>query len=382
MTSQNILFVTTGLGYGGAETQLVRLAVGLGSRGWRVQVVSMLPPQAFLYELEQASIPVHSLSMRRGVPDPRGLFRLMGILRHERPVILTSFLYHANLLGRIAGQLMGVPVVISSIRNEKFGGLVADRMTRLTDRLADITTINSNLAGEAVVRRGVVPDEKLKVIPNGLDITRFSWTQEARMQVRKELEIAETHFLWLAIGRLDEQKNYPNLLSAFAQVVSRYPKTMLLVAGEGALRQTLDEMVSFVGLEQYVHFLGVRTDIPNLLAAADAFVLASAWEGLPNVVMEALAARKPVVATEVGGVPELVKEDKNGFLVPSGDSEALAQAMLDLMNLPLVERLCMGERGFKHLEANYSIERVIDQWEALYIDLLLKKGYRVIDATL
>src|SRR5690606_1580999 len=118
---------------------------------------------------------------RRGVPDPRGLVRLVGLLRRERPSILTSFMYHANLLGRIAGRLSGVPVIVSSIRNENFGGPMRDRIMRLTDRLADVTTINSHLAGQAVVQRGVVPGRKLRVIPNGIDTARFIWTPDIRM---------------------------------------------------------------------------------------------------------------------------------------------------------------------------------------------------------
>lgn len=371
---KTLIFLTTGLGYGGADTQLVRVATRLRARGWRVQVVSMIPPQAHVEELEAAGIQWFSLDMRRGVPDPRGLVRLVGLLRRERPSILTSFMYHANLLGRIAGRLSGVPVIVSSIRNENFGGPMRDRIMRLTDRLADVTTINSYLAGQAVVQRGVVPGRKLRVIPNGIDIARFIWTPDIRMAVRRALGVDERDFLWLAVGRLREQKDYPTLLAAFARVSQQRPDAILYVAGQGPLLQTLERLMSSLGLKERVRFLGLRTDIPRLLAAADGFVLASAWEGLPNVVMEAMAAAKPVVATRVGGVPELVEDGISGFLVPPKDDEALARTMLRLMSLPPEVRSTMGEKGRTHVERLYSVDRVVDQWEELFLELLERKG--------
>jgi len=129
-----------------------------------------------------------------------------------------------------------------------------------------------------------------------------------------------------------------------------------------------------LGIYDRVVFLGLRRDIPSLLDAADGYVLSSAWEGLPNVVMEAMAAVKPVVATCVGGVPELVQEGVNGYIVPPGDSEALPTAMVKMMALSEAERRAMGEAGRAYIEANYSLEHVVDQWEALYMELLQKRG--------
>lgn len=368
------MFLTTGLGYGGAETQLVRLASCLKGRNWEVRVVCMLPADYYAHELQEVGIPVVSLGMRRGVPDPRAVFRLIGILRRERPLILTTFMYHANLLGRLAGHLSGVPVVISSIRNENFGSGLRDRIMRFTDALADMTTSNSYLAGEAVVRRGVVPAEKLRVIPNGIDTALYAWTPDIRIRVREELGIAQNSFLWLSVGRLEEQKDYPNLLVAFGRVARKRPESVLCLVGQGSLRQRMEDLVCRLGLEGRVRFLGLRRDVPRLLAGADGFVLASAWEGLPNAVMEALAASVPVVATRVGGVPELVIEGKSGFMVPPKAPDALADAMLRLMSLPSHARRQMGQFGRSHVEARYGLERVVDQWEALYKELLERKG--------
>ena len=129
-----------------------------------------------------------------------------------------------------------------------------------------------------------------------------------------------------------------------------------------------------MGISDRVVFLGLRRDIPSLLDAADGYVLSSVWEGLPNAVMEAMAAAKPVVATCVGGVPELVQEDETGFIAPPRNPEALAQAMEKMMALPKEKRLEMGEVGRAYIEANYSLEHVVDQWEALYMEHLQRKG--------
>ena len=373
MNNHSVLFLITGLAYGGAETQLVNLAISLKKRGWKVRVVAMLPPQAFTEELKEAGIPLSTLNMRRGVADPRAVFRLVKMLREWRPQILTSFMFHANLLGRIAGRLAGIPIVVSSIRNENFGGSRRDRVLRMTDWMGEISTTNSNLAADKLVKRGVVPRERIRVIPNGLVLDKFTVKNSNRMEFRQQLGITERDFLWLAVGRLEEQKDYSNLLQAFKIIIQDGHEAQLRVAGQGPLLENLQRQSMGLDIYDRVVFLGLRRDIPSLLDAADGYVLSSAWEGLPNAVMEAMAAAKPVVATNVGGVPELVKEDETGFIVPPRNPEALAQAMEKMMALPQEKRLEMGKAGRTYIEANYSLEHVVDQWVALYKELLTKR---------
>jgi len=373
VNNHSVLFLITGLAYGGAETQLVNLAISLKKRGWKVRVVAMLPPQAFTEELKEAGIPLSTLNMRRGVADPRAVFRLVKMLREWRPQILTSFMFHANLLGRIAGRLAGIPIVVSSIRNENFGGSRRDRVLRMTDWMGEISTTNSNLAADKLVKRGVVPRERIRVIPNGLVLDKFTVKNSNRMEFRQQLGITERDFLWLAVGRLEEQKDYSNLLQAFKIIIQDGHEAQLRVAGQGPLLENLQRQSMGLDIYDRVVFLGLRRDIPSLLDAADGYVLSSAWEGLPNAVMEAMAAAKPVVATNVGGVPELVKEDETGFIVPPRNPEALAQAMEKMMALPQEKRLEMGKAGRTYIEANYSLEHVVDQWVALYKELLTKR---------
>jgi glycosyltransferase involved in cell wall biosynthesis len=362
---------------GGAETQQVRLACRLKARGVDVRgIISLRPPTAFTDVLAEADIPVVSLDMARGIPDPRALLHAARVLRRWQPQIVVSFLFHANLLGRLAGRWAGIPGIISSIRNDQFGGRPRDLLLRLTDSLGHTTTTNSALVAQRLIRRGVVPPHRLRIIPNGLCVADYAPDREMRRRVRQELSIEDDTFLWIAAGRLTAQKDYPALLRAYAQLRRQGERTQLRIAGEGPLLPELSQSLYVLGLERPTPFLGLRNDFRQLLCAADGFVLSSAWEGLPNVVMEALASGVPVVATDVGGLRELVEPGTDGVLVPPHHPEELAAGMQYLMRLPADERKRMGERGRERMAAHYDIERVVDRWLALFNEVLGKSEAR------
>jgi len=368
-----ILFLITSLAYGGAETQLVNLATRLKGRGWDVRVVSMLPPQAFIDELQQAGIPLATLNMRRGVADPRAVFRLLKILREWKPDIVHSHMIHANLLARITRIFYKVPVLVSTAHSISEGRRWREIAYKLTDSLADITTNVSRAAVERYIRVGAAPEGKIIFMPNGVDTLRFRPDQTLRRTLRDDLGV-NGKFVWLAVGRFEAAKDYPNMLQAFKTVVETIQNTMLLFAGQGTLLEDIKKLAIDLGLTKNVRFLGMRRDVPELMNAADAFVLSSQWEGFGLVIAEAMACQLPVVATDSGGPREILNGGKLGFLVPTKDPKALATAMIKMMNLPELERKAMGRAGRAYIEANYSLERVVDQWENLYKELLHKKG--------
>lgn len=376
MERLKVAFLSTGLAYGGAETQLVNLATRLKKRGWDVRVVSMLPPQAFTEELAAAGIPFATLNMRRGVPDPQAVFRLAKILRQWRPDIVHSHMVHANIMARVTCIFCRVPVVISTAHNINEGGRWREIAYRITDPLADLTTNVSWAAVNRYIKVGAVPKNKIVFMPNGVDTQRYRSNPDARLRLRKELEL-DGYYIWLAVGRFEEQKDYPNLLRAFKRVIDKRVEAVLLIAGQGTLFEEMRAMAYSLELAEKVRFLGVRRDVPELMSAADAYVMSSAWEGLPMVLLEAAACELPIVATDVGGNSEIVLDGTSGFIVPPRDPEALAAAMLKMMSLSEDERRAMGRAGRAHIEANYSLDRVVDQWENLYQDLLRKKGINV-----
>jgi glycosyltransferase involved in cell wall biosynthesis len=366
LSTQSVAFIVTRLELAGAEKQLVQIATGLSERGWQVSVLSMMPPTAHEAELRKKRVTVTTLGMGRGSPNPSYLFKAASIFRTWKPQVLCTFNYHADVLGRFAGKLAGVPVITSSIRNENFGGGFRDALIKYTNFLAPQMTTNSTLAAKSLIARGLIAEKNMRVIPNGIRLEPYAFNAKARAALRSEWGITEDEFVWLAVGRLEEQKDFKTLLQAFGKLFNG----RLLVAGEGPMLGELKTDANNLGLKERVRFLGLRKDIPHVLSAVDAFVLSSAWEGLPNVVMEALAASKPVVATDVGGVRELVEENKSGFIVPAKSPDALSSAMQKLMMLMPAQRTDMGRYGFEHVKKTYSLESVTTQWEQFFTSLI------------
>ena len=370
-----VLLLSTSLGMGGADRQILYLARALLAQGYETRLISMTPLAEMGREAVDGGLPIMSLEMERGRADWGAFQQLVTLLREWRPHLLTSFMYHANLLGRLAGRRAGVPLIVTSIRSERNGSAFRDWLMRLTNWMDHRCTTNSQQVAASLEQRGLLPPGKSRVIPNGVDVAALTASADERSRVRNELGLEASEFLWLAIGRLLPQKDYPTLLRAFQPLAQDGAR--LSIAGRGPLLDELQQEVQRLGIASRVGFLGVRHDVPALLAAADGFVLSSAWEGMPNVVMEALAAAVPVVATRVGGVAELVESGKSGWLVPPEDPGALTQSMRELMSVPVEQRRRMGLRGRDHVAAHYSLNAMADQWLALFGELLQEKGLPV-----
>jgi glycosyltransferase involved in cell wall biosynthesis len=371
-----VLFLITSLDYGGAETQLVSIATRLKKRGWDIQVVSMLPPKAFIEELDGAGIPLKTLNMRRGIPDPRAIFRLVRILYRLRPDIVHSHMVHANLLARIVRPLVSIPVLICTAHNNYEGGRYREIFYRLTDPLCDLTTQVSQAGLKRYIRVGATPRHKIRYVPNGVDTEKFKLNLKVRDRIRDKLGLRDS-FIWLAVGRFHVQKDYPNLLNALTQVAREIHSVCLLIVGDGPLRWDMEQLAKELGLDGKVKFLGICSYVSELMNAADAFVLSSRWEGFGLVLVEAMACHLPIVATDSGGPREILDEGRLGFLVTPGESNCLASAMLKLMALPETKRKIMSQAGRAYIEANYSIEHIVDKWEELYVEFLRQKGYIV-----
>ena len=367
-----ILLLSTSLGMGGADRQILYLARALLAHGYQVRLVSMTPLEEMGRQALAQGLPVSSLDMKRGRADWPAFQRLVDLLQEWQPHLLTSFMYHANLLGRLAGKWTGVPLIVTSIRSERNGNASRDWLMRLTNWMDHCCTTNSQEVANSLSKQGLLSSRKSRVIPNGVDVTALTASAGERVRVRRELDIGPADFVWLAVGRLLPQKDYATLLQAFQLLANASAR--LLIAGRGPLLEELQLQAQQLGIASQVTFLGVRQDIAGLLAAADGFVLSSAWEGMPNVVMEALAAARPVVATRVGGVSELVTSGTSGLLVPPVNPTALSEAMRELMTLSTEQREQMGLRGRDHVSAHYGLAAMADRWMDVYVDLLGQKG--------
>jgi glycosyltransferase involved in cell wall biosynthesis len=375
-----IFFLSTSMGMGGADSQLLAAAQELRARGHEVLVVSLTPLGQMGMEARRAGIPTESLEMRRGIPDPRGFLRLARLVRAWRPDVVHSHMVHANLMARAVRLVAPVPALVATIHNIYEGGRLRMAAYRLTNGLVDHITIISEAAAERFIRERIIPKDLVTVVPNGVDPELFRRLPAGvRDELRRSLGLG-AEFVWLAVGRFEVAKDYPNMLRAFAMMHQRYPEAVLLLVGKGSLQGETEALVRELNLAGPVRFLGVRNDVPALTSAADAYVMSSAWEGMPMVLLEAAAGGLPIVTTRVGGNQEVVLDRENGFLAPPRDHEALGSAMVRLMELPDAERRAMGERGREHVRAHYGLARVVERWEGVYRDVLARKGLGLLAA--
>jgi glycosyltransferase involved in cell wall biosynthesis len=357
-----IVYVLTSLGVGGTERQVIALAQRMAARGHAVSLLVLMPrqPADWLTDLE-----VVRLNMSK---TPAGIFRGvtrgLRVVRAMSPDILHGHNFHGNMAGRLLGMLYPRAAVISTVHNVYEGGRLRMLAYRLTDRLTDLTTAVSSSAAERYIRLKAIPQAKCRVVTNGIDTAEFVPRPEHRVQTRMQMG-AKDAFVWLAAGRIVPAKDFPNLLRAFAQVHAFFPAAQLWIAGEeaatGSKKATgFDAGGSF----DQVRWLGLRRDMPALLDAADAFVLSSAWEGMPLALGEAMAMEKPVVATDVGGVRELT--DDAGTIVAAKDSSALAEAMLTVMQSSPEARQSLGRSARQRICEFFSMDAKADEWELLY----------------
>ena len=352
---------------GGAEQQAMLLAKGLCRRGWRVTVVSLTGGGgAAAGELREAGVEFLSLRMRHGLADPRGWFRLNRWLWRERPDVVHAHLPHAAWMARWSCMAAPVPVLIDTLHSSSTGKMGRRVGYALSRWWPDCVTAVSRAAAESHLRAGMVGKRKLRVLPNGIDDEEWQPDQRMRTGLRNVLGLTDD-FLWLAVGRLEPVKDYPTLLLAMERAPKR---THLVVLGDGPQLSELLEMTEKLGLRERVHFLGFDPDVRNWMQAADGFVLASRYEGLPMVLLECGACGVPAVATNVAGTREVIVNGETGWLACADGADALAAVMARLMRVPAAERRSMGERARQLVVKRFSLETVLERWETLYEELL------------
>jgi len=364
-----ILHLITELDIGGAQKALARLLAHLDRQRFEPTVVCLYNgDKAVAQEIRQLGIPVFDLRMTAKWRFD-ALWRLYRLLRREHPVILHTWMFHATLIGRLVGILAGVPIRISSRRNVEIGGPVREWINRWTLWMDNRVIAVCEEARKAEIHRGGAPPQKVVTIYNGIEVLPLSTREAARENLRAVLGLPPHALLVGIIGRLHPQKGHRVLLEAATHVVARDWQVYFILIGDGPLRHSLEAIAREQGLAGRVHFLGTRHDIPQLLAAMDLFVLSSFWEGMPNAVLEAMATGLPVVATAVGGTPEVVVDGVTGLLVPPRDPVALAQAIERLLADPEL-RHRMGQAGRERVEQHFSVEQMVRKTEALYEELL------------
>ena len=359
----------------GTENQLVLLTRHLSRAGVKVTIALLHRSPWVSRNIDYC--PVYELGVK-------SLFSLLGwtkvaqfskFLRENKVQVVHTFFHDASIVGIFAARLANVPVVISSRRNRGYWHTPKEIfITKRANRWVTRILANSEDVKQSTHEVEGYPLEKIDVIYNGMDLNRFTCASiEGRNRIRCDYEISPDGTVAVMVANLRPVKAHEVIIKAMPRVLSECPNLVLLLVGEGQERARIEEQIKKAGIGQNVLLLGTRTDIQDILRAADLGVLSSRSESLSNSIMEYMASGLPVVATDIGGTREMITHEENGLLVPPGNPESFAEAVITLLkNSDL--RLKMGAANRIKAQKMFSVERMVREHEELYIRLLKEAG--------
>lgn len=359
--------------FGGPERQILTHSIRIREQGFEPQIVSFHEGGKVNDLLAQASS--HGLPCRELKPwgpfHPGSVMELCQELRTFGSEVLIGHGYKANVVGRLASWFSGIPFIAVSRgwTSESSRIRLYEALDRIFLRLADAVIAVSDGQRRKILACGV-PARKVRVIHNAVDLKSFPAPNGKG--VRDELGIPEKAVLVVTAGRLSPEKNHRGLIDAATRVLSMNKDVWFVVFGEGFLRSNLEDAIAEAGIEGRFLLPGFRPDVRSLFHEADIFALPSLTEGLPNVILEAFACGKPVVATSVGGTPEVVRQGRDGILVPAGEMGMFADALLRLAGDPAL-RESMGRSGFEHVGAAFDYSSQTEAYRQVYCDVLMKR---------
>lgn len=364
----NILHLVNGLAIGGAEKKLLDLVRSTDKEKYNVVVCSVGQGGPLQKEFEKLNLKV-IVFRKKFAFDFSLIFKVARLIREEHIDIVQTTLLYADLIGAIAAKIAKVPIVISweTVSHGANDCLRVKLRHKLGYRFAmkfvkKIVAVSNETRDSIIKSRGIQSD-KLLTIHYGVDLRKYNGADGATN--KKELGISGDAPVIGIVARLEEVKGHKYFVQAIPKLIEKFPNIKCILIGDGSLRKSLETQVEELNLKSCFHFLGFRDDVQAWLNAMDIFVLPSISEGLPNVVLEAMACKKPVIATAVGGIPEAVIDGVTGSLIPPRDSDAIAQAISKLLeNDKLTEEL--GSKSRLRVEEEFSLEREVSEFEKLY----------------
>lgn len=358
-----IALIITGLGMGGAERQVCDLADQFAAKGHKVLLVSLTGET--VNRPQSNDVAVVELNMdKKLIGFIKAYWQAIKTIKAFKPDVVHSHMVHANIFTRLLRVMAPMPKLICTAHSSNEGGRARMLAYRLTDHLCELNTNVSQKAADISVERGATAANRIIAMHNGIDTGRFVFNAASRNQLRNEIGLHDATPLILAVGRLTLAKDYPNLLRAFQRLTEAGKMAQLVIVGTGEEESMLTSLVAELGLCEQVNFLGLRHDVHEWMSAADLFVLSSAWEGFGLVVAEAMACERVVVATDCGGVKEIV--GTSGILVPTKNSEALAIGLIKGLSLPPLVAKQLGIQARERIVQNFSLDVVSEKWLALY----------------
>ncbi len=378
MEKINIVFILGSLEIGGTERQFLEFVHRLDRSRFEPRVLAFHCHGEVRDQVEALNIPFTCLNFfgLQGRYSPSSYFqlyrllqRIVRYLKQERPQIVQTYLFWTNVYGCIAAKIAGVPVRITGLRasmEEKYVHFPGRWLQSLSHCWATLIISNSrDVKNECLQRDTWVSDEKIQVIYNGIDLQRYVPERSCTLS-KHSLGLADDAPLIGIVASLIPRKRHEDFLRAAARVQTVFPDAVFLIAGrDGGQRGGLENLARELGLGQSVRFLGERSDIPEIMKTLDVLVSTSSIEGLSNAIIEAMAMRTPVVATNIAGTSELVVDGETGLLVPLGDISRLSEAILRVLNDHAL-RVNMGNAGRQRVEALFQMDRMVRQTEAVY----------------
>lgn len=355
-----ILYIITGLGLGGAEKMVIDLADQMYQRGHQVKIAYLTGE--ICVRPKNKTIEIIGLNLNGWASGLSASRKYIRLLNDFQPDVVHAHMFHANIFARIHRLFNKIPRLICTAHNSNEGGKLRMMAYRLSHHLADVTTNVSEEASQSFVKKKAVKNNEILTVYNGINLNRFRIL--SNLKYDKD-NLLTNQKVVLAVGRLNEQKDYPNLIHAIALLKERgVSGFQVWIVGEGNLRSQLERLIQDLGLKQDIRLLGVRNDVPELMAIADIFVLSSKFEGLPTVLIEAMACEKFIVATNCGGSAEIL--GNTGILVPPQNSRLLAQAIEKALNLSEEAVKANGKLARQRVEQMFSLEKSVDKWLELY----------------
>ncbi|HZR91626.1 MAG TPA: glycosyltransferase family 4 protein [Gaiellaceae bacterium] len=393
-----MLRVIARLNMGGPALHVAYLSAGLAERGYETTLVAgslARGEESMAGVAERLGVPIVTLAeLHREISplrDLRAVYRLAGIIRRVRPHILHTHTAKAGAIGRLGALLAGgarPPIVVHTFHGHVLRGYFdpvrAGFFRRLEQALARTTTALVAVSPEVrddLVSLGVAPRERFTVIRLGIELPERVGASDAEQGVRTRrlLGIPPQRFTVGWIGRMTAVKRTDDVLAALRRLRELGVDACLCLVGDGPEREAIEQRAYELGVVRHTYFLGYQEDVAPFYAAFDALILPSANEGTPVSAIEALAGRRPVVATRVGGVPDVVRDEVDGFLVEPGDVDAMAERLARLAADPQLRRR-MGEAGRERVLQRYAVERLLDDVDRLYRSLLAANGIRPVGA--
>jgi glycosyltransferase involved in cell wall biosynthesis len=380
-TGIRVLRLFSRLNIGGPSVHVILLTAGLREKGYETRLVvgRESPSEGNLLGLaEEKGVRCEQVAALgreiRPFSDVVALWRLYRMIRAFRPMIVHTHTAKAGVLGRVAARMAGVPAIVHTYHGHVLRGYFGPirsaffrRLEAALGRLSDVVVTVSAALRADLVEMGVASVQKIRVIPLGLDLARF--TRPARRGALRGNGVAPDAPLVGIVGRLVPIKDVGGFLEAAVRIRAARPEARFAVVGDGELRSELEAQARRLGLAEAVTFHGWRTDLESVYADLDVVVNSSLNEGTPVALIEAMAARRPVVATRVGGTPDLIGDDERGRCVPARDPDALAHAVLaTLADADEAGRRAEAGRGY--VLAHHSVERLLDDMDRLYRELV------------